>query len=188
MECLRQLKPFLTLLPALAVASTSFSQASPDEILISGFEAPVEDEWAGNASHAYPLETAMDESLVKQGTASAKWIIDRSPWLQINTVPSDWSDAFALSLWVYGEEALEQEINLVVDVRDADGSEGYFIHQFPVTWEGWQEVIVPLSDFKSSTDGLSLENVASMRITAQGWNARRIPGAVVYLDDLKLLQ
>lgn len=181
--------PFRIIFCAVGLSSASLGAAQSDsnEIVLSHFENPLVDEWKGNEAHEYPLEIEFNPDFVKQGDASAKWIIDRSAWLTLREVPADWASAFAISMWIYAEAAIGQDINFVIDAGGQDDTPGYFIHQIPITWDGWNEVIVPLSEFKSSKDGISLENVTSFRITAQGWNANRIPAAILYLDDLKLL-
>ncbi|AHF93302.1 sugar-binding protein [Opitutaceae bacterium TAV5] len=167
------------------------ADAGSAALLLSGFEAPLENDWALNpAAPALSPETRPE--FIKEGKTSARWEnLPMHSWLNLKpgNPPADWSAYEAISIWINAEKANGQVINFTAGSSGTNGEGDYFIAQVTVDWTGWKQVIIPLERFIRNRSPKGWNAITGFQIAAKGWGGvQALPDTVLWLDHLQLIR
>lgn len=137
--------------------------------------------WRGSA-----LKKTTSE--VKKGNFSYRWDAFDSSYFIIDSFETqDWLDYSKLTLWLYSEEDNEAEIAIGVfcKTQTEESGHSYYVHRITVDWEGWKEMEIDFSDFIPVRSPLGWSDVSYVKVMSN-YGADRIPGTILYFNDLKL--
>lgn len=133
-----------------AVKKEESAKPVADKILVADFEDPSLkiDVYAGPASK---ISAGISSEQVKNGKYAAKVEHDTRDWSGAVIVPPvekrDWTGMKTFRMWVYGSNSKSR---LNIDIPDA--KKEFFRYSYVDDFEGWKELVIPLSEFKSRTD------------------------------------
>ncbi len=121
-----------------------------DQILITDFEDPSLqiNIFSGPQSK---IDAKISSEQVKNGKFAARVEHNTKDWSGAVVVPpaekKDWTGMKTFRMWVFGSNSKSQ---LNIDIPDA--KKEFFRYSYVDDFEGWKELVIPLSDFKSRTD------------------------------------
>ncbi len=128
------------------------------------------------------------EEQVKRGEASGKWNAfgEANSIVEIsgNDIPTDWTNLYSVSFWVYSTAASAAKVNIIISA-----GESYFCKtQIPVDWEGWKRIEFPLSSFENAYGTADWADVKALKLYNFGWGIAPVGDSAlkIYFDDIRL--
>ncbi len=98
----------------------------------------------------------------------------------------DWRGYKGLRFWVYSEAATNAEIMLTLTSPGPNGQADYYFWSFRVNWRGWNSVIVPFSQLKTSRRPAGLHNITKIVFNSKGWWLSPKPNTQLTFDRIAL--
>ena len=128
-----------------------------------------------------------DTKTVKNEVSSAKWELASVERMVVDTAITDISDYAEIRFWAHSNAAEPVKAILRIDSenKDTEGDD-YYSYSLNFNWDGWKEVVIPISDLKASRTPVGLDKISKFWITASGWNQTPNKNGVVYLENIRL--
>lgn len=126
---------------------------------------------------------------VKQGKGAVRWDFAATDNLGLTTLPHDWTQGNALSLWMYSPKGTGSRIWMILSSENAE-SEGidYFTAVLKNDFEGWRHYLIPLSDFGRTRKPIGWQKIDSLRLH-NAWDPaiKANSETVVILDKFEVI-
>ncbi|MCD6360599.1 MAG: alginate lyase family protein, partial [Armatimonadetes bacterium] len=127
---------------------------------------------------------------VRQGNGAIRWHLVETGSLSITDIPHDWSAYNALSFRLFSERATGSPLWLILSSDDPQ-REGpdYYSLRLKLDYEGWKRFTLPFDEIGAVRRPLGWNNIQRLMFHA-AWNpnVEIDPGAVVVLDDVRLIE
>ncbi len=120
------------------------------KILVCDFEDPEQkiDVYSGPQSK---ISAGISSEQAKNGKNAAKVEHSTRDWsgavVVLPVEKRDWAGLSTFRMWVYGSKS-----NSRLNIDISDGKKEFFRYSYVDDFEGWKELVIPLSEFKSRTD------------------------------------
>ena len=134
---------------------------------------------------------------VKSGKYSGKW--DRHhyyPTAMAAAVPKDWTPYNELSFWLYSETATNEHITVgavsnpydsYAEYSTNEHTTNFFYAEIYIDFTGWKQFIIPLDEFKASTEqAVGFNKIDGLYFYTRALDYEPYPQTVLYIDDVKL--
>lgn len=103
--------------------------------------------------------------------------------------PLDLTGYEAASVWVHSARPTGAFVSLVLVSRDKEaGKDGTYLHRIAVDWEGWKQIVVPLSQFRVVREPAGFNRIDMILLASQGYTSGEPkPDTQLRFDDLRFL-
>ncbi len=119
---------------------------------------------------------------VHGGQRALKWEVAASPNLDSPRLISDWTRFDELRFWAYLPEPAGFKIPLIFA---SEG--GYYIIDWLLDWQGWQEHRIKLADCRTAHEPAGWDQILHFGFRGQGYGQPEVPqGLTVVFDDFAL--
>jgi hypothetical protein len=108
------------------------------------------------------------------------------PWVECLRVPADWRPFDHLRFWAWSDEPNGQEVRVRLHAQGPEGEPGSYWSAFTVTWNGWQEIVLPLWAFEAAGKPAGWDRITRMVMCAGGGEVPTQPNTYLALDEVRL--
>ncbi|RLQ96128.1 heparinase II/III domain-containing protein [Falsibacillus albus] len=161
--------------------STGVSGSQSDEMVISDFESL--NGWRG---------LSQETDIVKEGVQAGYWdVYDDATDTYKNAVddysiPHDWSNYEAVSVWVYSKKATNDKVYIVLGSQASEANNGYYLASFQLDWTGWKEISIPFYMFKAANSPAGFSKIDFIKFHTSWLHETPSKETEMILDSLSI--